>query len=117
MYHRPMHPWLQRLHHDLVKRLLWTARDCAETGTTPLPGELVGDLLDEEGHSISPRALYQRLCADAPDGVDLTDFTHAFEACLRAAAANDVPGVLRLQKAYDDLRAQAPLASSLKGRS
>ncbi|MBN1606835.1 MAG: hypothetical protein JW940_09380 [Polyangiaceae bacterium] len=112
-----MHPWLHRLHHDLVKRLLWTARDCAETGTNPLPGELVIDLLDEEGHSISPRALYEKLADEVPDGVDLTPFTEAFEASLRAAEANDVPGVLRLQKAYDDLRSQVPLASSLKGRS
>jgi hypothetical protein len=112
-----MHPWLRRLHHDLVKRLLWTARDCAETGTTPAPGELVKSLIDEEGCPISARALYGKLAADAPDGVDLTDFAEALEACLQAAEANDVPGVLRLQKAYDDLCAQAPLASSLKGRS
>jgi hypothetical protein len=112
-----MHPWLQRLHHDLVKRVLWTARDCAETGTKPLPGELAVGLLDEAGRSISPRALYQKLAADAPDGVDLTEFTRAFEACLRAAEADDVQGVLRLQQAYDDLSAQAPLASSLKGQS
>ena len=103
-----MHPWLRRLQHDLVKRLLWTARDCAE---------LVPSLIDEEGRSISARALYEKLRADAPDGVDLTDFTRAFEACLRAAEANDPKGVLRLQEAYDDLRTQAPLASSLKGRS
>jgi hypothetical protein len=112
-----MHPWLRRLQHDLVKRLLWTARDCAETGTDPLAGELVPSLIDEEGRSISARALYEKLRADAPDGVDLTDFTRAFEACLRAAEANDPKGVLRLQEAYEDLRTQAPLASSLKGRS
>jgi hypothetical protein len=115
MYHRRMNPWLQRLHHDLVKRLLWTARDCAETGTKPAPGELVSSLIDEEGRSISPRALYQKIAADAPDGVDLTPFTRALEACLRAAEANDVPGVLRLEEAFDALRAQARLASSLKG--
>ncbi len=110
-----MHAWLRRLHHDLVKRLLWTARDCAETGTAPQPGELLPSLIDEEGRPIEPRALYQRLAADAPQGVDLTDFTRAFEDSLRAAEANDGQGVLRLEQAYDELRSRVTLASSLKG--
>src|SRR5665213_1425681 len=38
--------WLARLQHDLVKRLLWPARDRRDLGGAPAPGELARSLDD-----------------------------------------------------------------------
>ena len=40
--------WLARVRHDLVKRIVWPARDRRDMGGAPKPGELVPDLIDEE---------------------------------------------------------------------
>jgi hypothetical protein len=32
--------WLARVRHDLVKRLVWPARDRRDVGGAPAPGEL-----------------------------------------------------------------------------
>ena len=35
--------WLARVRHDLVKRLVWPARDRRDMGGAPKPGELAPD--------------------------------------------------------------------------
>ena len=45
--------WLARVRHDLVKRLVWPARDRRDMGGNPAPGELVPDLIDDEGRPIT----------------------------------------------------------------
>ena len=49
--------WLARVRHDLVKRLVWPARDRRDMGGNPAPGELVPDLIDDEGRPITAPAL------------------------------------------------------------
>jgi len=106
--------WLARLRHDLVKRLVWPARDRRDAGGTPAPGELVPRLIDEEGRPASADTLWAALAADAPRGLDLDAFAAALTCAGAAAAAGDVAGVLALEPAFDDLAAAARrLARSL----
>jgi hypothetical protein len=58
------------VHHDLVKRLLWTARDCRELGRPPLPGELLATLYDAEGQAVDAATLWAQLRDEAPAGVE-----------------------------------------------
>jgi hypothetical protein len=104
--------WLARLRHDLVKRLLWPARDRREMGGAPAPGELVPALIDAEGRPISAAALWQSLRADAPRGLALAAFDAALARALAAAAAGDVGGVLALEP---EVEALARLVRSLEG--
>jgi hypothetical protein len=39
--------WLARVRHDLVKRLVWPARDRRDIGGAPAPGELAPRLIDD----------------------------------------------------------------------
>lgn len=98
--------WLGRVRHDLVKRMLWPARDCRELNRQPDPGELEPSFLDEEGQSIEALALWERLREDAPSGLELSSFTLALCASLAAAKRSDVEGVLALEKAFERLSAQ-----------
>src|SRR3954466_5664502 len=86
--------WLARLRHDLVKRMVWPARDRRDLGGAPAPGELQPRLVDAEGGPISPGALGAALRAEAPAGVDAAEFQRALETAERAAGAGDVAGVL-----------------------
>jgi hypothetical protein len=95
--------WLERLRHDLVKRLLWPARDRRDMGGAPAPGELVPALVDDEGRPIAARALWAALAAEAPAGAALAPFERALDAALAAATAGDVAGVLALEPAFGDL--------------
>jgi hypothetical protein len=95
--------WLARVRHDLVKRLVWPARDRRDIGGTPAPGELAPDLIDEEGRSITAEDLWASLSAEAPPGADLTAFGAAVRAAAAAAHAGDVNGVIALEAAYADL--------------
>jgi hypothetical protein len=98
--------WLGRLRHDLVKRLVWPARDRRDMGGLPKPGELVPRLLDEEGRPATPGAVWRALAVDAPPeiGADaLQAFADALAAVEAAAAAGDVSGVLALETAFDTL--------------
>src|SRR5262245_41028112 len=108
----PLDPtaWLERLRHDLVKRLLWPARDRRDLGGAPAPGELVPHLVDDEGRAIGGQALWSALAAEAPPGAALGPFERALGDALAAAAAGDVAGVLALEPAFDEL------ARSLEGR-
>jgi hypothetical protein len=95
--------WLARVRHDLVKRLVWPARDRRDLGGAPRPGELAPDLIDEEGRPISAEALWTALAAEAPAGADLTAFAAAVAGAAAAARADDVQGVIALEAAYADL--------------
>lgn len=96
-------PWLARLRHDLVKRLVWPARDRRDAGGPVSPGELVVSVVDEEGHPTSAASLWASLAADAPDGADLGPFAMALDTAVAAARADDVDGVLALEAAFDAL--------------
>jgi hypothetical protein len=104
---RDVTDWLARLRHDLVKRLVWPARDRRDAGGKPAPGELVPRLIDEEGHPISADALWADLAADAPAGLDLGDFAAALAGATAAGVAGDLGGVLALEAAFDALAARA----------
>ena len=109
----PMKPaeWLARVRHDLVKRLVWPARDRRDIGGTPAPGELAPRLIDDEGQPIAPDALWANLSADAPPGADVATFAMAVARAAAAAEAGDVLGVIALEADF------AALARSLEGES
>jgi hypothetical protein len=105
--------WLARLRHDLVKRLLWPARDRRDLGGPAAPGELVPQLIDAEGHPIAAAALWRELRADAPLPTGALDlFEAALTHALAAAAAGDIAGVLALEP---DVEVLAQLVRSLDG--
>lgn len=97
--------WLARVRHDLVKRLVWPARDRRDLGGAPAPGELMARLIDEEGRPTTPRALWATLAAEVPAGAGtaIAAFGVALERAVEAAAADDVGGVLALEPAFDQL--------------
>ena|SRR5687768_17530247 len=103
--------WLSRVRHDLVKRLVWPARDRRDAGGTPVPGELAPRLIDNEGHPATPQDVWAELAADAPPGADVEAFAAALARAVTAAAADDVAGVMELEVAFERL------ARSLDGRS
>jgi hypothetical protein len=95
--------WLARVRHDLVKRLVWPARDRRDAGGVPAPGELAPALIDDEGRPISAADLWSALAADAPPGADLAAFGAAVARAAAAGHAGDVDGVIALEAAYSDL--------------
>jgi hypothetical protein len=101
----PLDPgsWLARVRHDLVKRLLWPARDRRDAGGAPAPGELSPDLVDEEGRPVTAEALWAALASEAPPGAALAAFEEALGRAVAAAAAGDVAGVLALDGAFEAL--------------
>lgn len=103
--------WLARVRHDLVKRMVWPARDRRDAGGDPAPGELVPALIDDEGRPITAAALWTALAADAPPGVDTATFHTAVAGAAAAAQRGDVQGVIALEAAF------AALARSLEGRT
>jgi hypothetical protein len=103
--------WLARLRHDLVKHLLWPARDRAELGGAPAPGELVPRLIDGEGRPVEAPALWADLRAVAPAGLSLDAFDAALSRALAAGRAGDVAGVLALEA---DVEGLARLVRSLE---
>jgi hypothetical protein len=101
--------WLARVRHDLVKRLLWPARDRRDVGGAPAPGELVARLVDDEGAPIAAPALWATFKAEGPGGAAADAFEAELGTALAAAAAGDVDGVLALEPAFDRM------ARALKG--
>ena len=99
--------WLARVRHDLLKRLVWPARDRRDMGGAPAPGELVVTLVDDEGAPTTPQALWSALAAAGPGGEAGAEPMRRFQAALtRAVAAGDagdVNGVLALEPAFDEL--------------
>ena len=103
--------WLARVRHDLVKRLIWPARDRRDVGGVPAPGELIPSLVDDEGAPTTAAALWTALAAEGPPaGAELARFEAALHAAAAAAAAGDVAGVLALEPAFERL------AQSLEGK-
>lgn len=100
--------WLGRLRHDLIKRLLWPARDRRDAGGPVVRGELVPRLVDGEGAPIAALALWQQLRAEAPDPAApaLATFQRALEAVVAAAERDDLGGVLALEGAFTALAAE-----------
>jgi|SRR5882724_10921246 len=112
---RDVTDWLARLRHDLVKRLVWPARDRRAAGGAPAPGELAARLIDHEGRPATAEALWADLAADAPAALDIAPFAAALTSALQAAASGDVGGVLALESAFDQLAARGQvLARSLE---
>jgi hypothetical protein len=101
--------WLRRLRHDLVKRVLWPARDRKDMGGPVVAGELRPRLIDDEGRPTALLDLWRALRDEAP--LPAHPALDAFEGVLRdvdaAAARDDVDGVLALDSAF------ARLASDL----
>jgi hypothetical protein len=110
--------WLGRVQHDLVKRLLWPARDRRDLGGAVVPGELRVTLTGDDGAVISAAALWQQLQADAPAAVEreaLADFAGAVDRAVRAGAAGDLEGVLALGPAFDVLAKLARIVKKPTG--
>lgn len=105
--------WLARVRHDLLKPLLWPARDRRELGGLPTARELQPSLIDDEGRPVTAPALWAALRADAPPGLDLEAFDGALARALAAASANDVAGVLSLEP---EIEALERLVRNLEGR-
>ena len=103
--------WLSRVRHDLVKRLVWPARDRRDAGGMPVTGELAPRLIDNEGRAATPQDVWADLAADAPPGADLETFAAALARAVAAAEADDVAGVMELEAAFERL------ARSLDGKS
>ena len=105
--------WLARVRHDLVKRLVWPARDRRDVGGPVVPGELVAALIDDEGRATTAAALWSALAAEAPEraklAAELAAFGEAVERAVAAAQADDVEGVLALELGF------SALARSLDG--
>jgi hypothetical protein len=101
----PWNEWLRRLRHDLVKRLVWPARDRRDLGGSPRSGELVAELVDDEGKPATAADIWADLKATAPNPKHAA--LAAFEAILTDAVASaqrdDVDGVLVLETAFDRL--------------
>jgi hypothetical protein len=109
-----MNAWLARLRHDLVKRLLWPARDRRDLGGPVVPGELVASLIDEEGQPTSAAALWRAFADEAPPscGPALARFEAALTVALDAAARDDLAGVLALEPAFEALARDVNTSSS-----
>jgi hypothetical protein len=99
--------WLRCLRHDLVKRVLWPARDRRDMGGPVQPGELVARLVDDAGNPASAEAIWAGLRAEAPAPAHaaLATFETALKSALRAAEQDDVQGVLALEAAFEALAA------------
>jgi hypothetical protein len=103
--------WLARVRHDLVKRLVWPARDRRDAGGPVVPGELAASVIDEEGQPTTAAALWAALAADAPAGAGVAAFGAAITRAVDAARAGDLDGVLALEGAF------TALARSLDGET
>jgi|SRR6185436_7539287 len=96
-----MNDWLARVQHDLVKRLLWPARDRKDLGGKPAPGELEPRLVDDEGRSTTPAALWSTLRAEIDGPAEaLEAFGTALESAVAAGRRGDLDGVLALDGAF-----------------
>jgi hypothetical protein len=103
--------WLRRLRHDLVKRVLWPARDRKDMGGPVVAGELRPRLIDDEGRPTSLLDLWRVLRDEAPQPSHpaLDAFETVLQAADVAAGRDDMDGVLALDPAF--ARLTADLAS------
>jgi len=103
---RPEQAWLDQVRHDLVKRLLWPARDRRDLGGAVAPGELRVALIDLEGQPITAVALWESLVALAPRSLSAIPrqvFARAVTAAEQGAADDDLDKVLALESAFEAL--------------
>lgn len=103
-----MQDWLARVQHDLVKRLLWPARDRRDMGGKAGPGELLPRLIDDEGGNITAQALWDALRDECPATTEsgaLDSFGIAVAQAVAAAEEGDLDGVLALDGAFRALAA------------
>ena len=101
--------WLARIRHDLVKRMLWPARDRRDLGGPVRAGELIAKLIDDEGQPTHAAELWQALLADAPAGIPdaiTRPFATALAGAEAGARADQLPPVLALEAAFDELARQ-----------
>ncbi|HEY3356842.1 MAG TPA: hypothetical protein VGQ83_26560 [Polyangia bacterium] len=111
-----MHPWLRRLRHDLMKPLVWVARDLRELGAAPSAADLAqlgrdfAGLHDPAGEPVTARDLFARYRAEAPAALAapaLAAFARALDEAAAAVAAGPpaaaLAAVLRLEPAFDEL--------------
>jgi hypothetical protein len=100
--------WLGRVRHDLVKRMVWGARDRREMGGAVVAGELRVQLVDEEGRDASAAEVWAVLRGEAPGEISpeaLEAFGEALAGAVAAAERDDLAGVLALEGAFERLRA------------
>ena len=105
----PAEAWLARVRHDLVKRMVWPARDRRDLGGPVVAGELAARLIDGEGQDTSASALWLALLADAPAGVSdeiAAPFAQALADAEAGAKADRLAPVLALETAFDELARQ-----------
>jgi hypothetical protein len=106
--------WLGRVNHDLVKRLLWPARDRRALGGPVQAGELVVMLADADGNPQTAEETWRQLRAEAPpvDPEVLVAFDRAVESVQRAAAGGDLAGVMALGPAFETLARKVKWATA-----
>lgn len=110
----PLERFLSRVRHDLVKRMLWAARDRRDLGGPVSPGELLATILDDEGNPTTPRERFSILCEDV-DGLAPAArerFAAALDAAAAAARVDDLAKVLALEAAFEDLARTVKKGSS-----
>ncbi len=97
--------WLRCVRHDLLKPLLWPARDRRDMGGPVKPGELViNQVVNGEGQPIPPQDLWAALKSEAPAAPPgLMNLQTALMQALQAAEHDDLQGVLALEAAFDQL--------------
>src|SRR5947209_13417664 len=104
-----MHPWLQALRHDLVKRAVWPARDLRDAGRSDVQALRRGlmQLSDADGAPTTAAGLFARMQVESPCPPAACE---AFAAALqRAIAALERPwpaplnAVLALEDAFAEL--------------
>jgi hypothetical protein len=87
-----MHPWLAAVRHDLLKRVVWPARDQRDLQQRDLEALRRGlrELTDDEGRRVTAVALFQKLRQSAPDPAHAAcdEFARALQ---RAEAALEEP--------------------------
>jgi hypothetical protein len=103
----PTQVWLNRVRHDLVKRVLWSARDYRAMDQTPLPGGLITQCINDDGQLVSLLECWRALREEAPAELRLVEFERALKHSLDAATRNDLTGVLALEPAFERLLSQA----------
>jgi len=114
-----MQDWLRRARHDLVKPLVWTARDLVDLGRPLLATDLaemrraLGQLIDQAGTSVTMDELWRQLRTVAPVAIPagaLDRFEQALQqvalAC-HADAQTAADALLALEPAFEQLAQSA----------
>jgi len=109
--------WLARVRHDLVKRMVWPARDRRDLGGPVVSGELVTKVIDGEGQPSTVGEVWRALLADAPGEIPqavVRVFTAALEKAEAGARTDHLDPVLALDPAFEELARQ--VLNHMQGR-